>query len=68
MLKKMLVPALVLGSSVPLFAQTASALETGAGDAIEGLATTAGTLLLAALGLLVAFAVFKIVKRAIAKI
>lgn len=67
MKKKFLVPTLLAVGAMPVMAQTTSALETAADTAIDGLATTAGALLVAALAIVVAFAVYKIVKRAVGK-
>lgn len=58
----------VLAILSPVLAQAVpTELETAAGTAISGYATTAGTLLVAALAVVGVFVVFKIIKKAINK-
>lgn len=66
-LRNLLPVALVTGLATTSHGQTPTALETAAETAIEGLATSAGTLLIAALAVVIAFAVFKVVKRAVGR-
>lgn len=65
-LRNLLPVALVTGLATQSYGQ-ASALETAADTAIEGMATSAGALLITALTVVIAFAVFKIIKRSVSK-